>query len=148
MKIEKKERGFLTKDELQSIENLSSSIERLVVVRDLFLFGCYTGISHSDIIELNRNNIVTGIDGNPWIMTNRIKTGTPFKIPLLSRAANLIDKYKEHFRTCDTDSLLPKLSNQKLNSYLKEINNSYLKIFSMLPLPLLWVLNIYCLSHR
>ena len=121
IKIEKKERGFLTKTELQAVEDLSSSIERLVVVRDLFVFSCYTGISYSDIIELTSKNIVSGIDDNPWIMATRTKTGTPFKIPLLAKAGYLIDKYSEHIRTCESDNLLPKLSNQKLNSYLKEI---------------------------
>ncbi|MCK0115001.1 site-specific integrase [Gelidibacter sp. F63206] len=121
MKIEKKERGFLTMTELQAVEDLTSAIERLVVVRDLFVFSCYTGISYSDIIELTSKNIVSGIDGNPWIMATRTKTGTPFKIPLLPKAGHLIGKYSEHVRTCDTDYLLPKLSNQKLNSYLKEI---------------------------
>jgi len=121
MKIEKKEREFLTSDELQSIEDLTSSIERLIVVRDLFIFSCYTGISYSDIVELTGDNIVIGIDGNPWIMADRVKTGTPFKIPLLLRAEALIDKYKVHPRTQISNSLLPKLSNQKLNSYLKEI---------------------------
>ncbi|WP_163517029.1 site-specific integrase [Gelidibacter japonicus] len=121
MKIEKKERGFLTMTELQAVEDLTSAIERLVVVRDLFVFSCYTGISYSDIIELTSKNIVSGIDGNPWIMATRTKTGTPFKIPLLPKAGHLIGKYSEHVRTCDTDHLLPKLSNQKLNSYLKEI---------------------------
>ena len=113
MKIEKKERGFLT--------DLSSSIERLMVVKDLFVFSCYTGISYVDIVQLNEDNIVMGIDGSPWIMAERVKTGAPFKIPLLPKAAILIDKYKDHYRTNDTSNLLPKLSNQKLNSYLKEI---------------------------
>ncbi|MBA6151573.1 MULTISPECIES: site-specific integrase [Gelidibacter] len=121
MKIEKKERVFLTKAELQAVEDLTSSIERLIVVRDLFVFSCYTGISYSDIIELTNENIAIGIDGNPWIMATRTKTGTPFKIPLLAKAGHLIGKYSEHVRTYDTDHLLPKLSNQKLNSYLKEI---------------------------
>ncbi len=121
MKIDKKERGFLTDFELLSIEDLSSSIERLMVVKDLFVFSCYTGISYVDIVQLTEDNIVIGIDENPWIMAKRIKTGSPFKIPLLPKAAILIDKYKGHYRTCNTSSLLPKLSNQKLNSYLKEI---------------------------
>jgi site-specific recombinase XerD len=121
MKIEKKERGFLTDFELLSIEELSSSIERLMVVKDLFVFSCYTGISYVDIVQLNEDNIVMGIDGSPWIMAERVKTGAPFKIPLLPKAAILIDKYKDHYRTNDTSNLLPKLSNQKLNSYLKEI---------------------------
>lgn len=121
MKIEKSERGFLTDFELLSIEELSSSIERLVVVKDLFVFSCYTGISYVDIVGLTEDNIVIGIDGNPWITSKRVKTGTSFKIPLLPKAANLIDKYKGNYRTAETSNLLPKLSNQKLNSYLKEI---------------------------
>lgn len=121
MKIEKKERSFLTDSELLSIEDLSSSIERLMVVKDLFVFSCYTGISYVDIVQLSEDNIVIGIDGSPWIMAKRVKTGAPFKIPLLPKAATLIDRYKDHYRTNDTSSLLPKLSNQKLNSYLKEI---------------------------
>lgn len=121
MKIEKKEREFLTSEELQRVEDLNSSIERLVVVKDLFVFSCYTGISYSDIVELTRDNIVIGIDAKPWIMAVRVKTGTPFKIPLLHQAQVLVDKYKDHLRTHSSANLLPKLSNQKLNSYLKEI---------------------------
>lgn len=121
MKIEKKERSFLTEFELLSIEELSSPIERLMVVKDLFVFSCYTGISYVDIVQLSEDNIVIGIDGSPWIMAKRVKTGAPFKIPLLPKAAILIDKYKDHYRTNESSSLLPKLSNQKLNSYLKEI---------------------------
>ena len=121
MKIEKKEREFLTSEELQRIEDLNSSIERLVVVKDLFVFSCYTGISYSDIVELTSDNIVIGIDGNPWIMSERVKTGTSFKIPLLPKARTLTQKYKEHSSMQSNMNLLPKLSNQKLNSYLKEI---------------------------
>jgi len=121
MKIEKKQREFLTKEELKNIENLNSSIERLVVVRDLFVFSCYTGISYSDIIKLTISNIVIGIDGNSWIMAKRVKTGIPFKIPLLAQAESLILKYKENPRTRVNSNLLPNLSNQKLNSYLKEV---------------------------
>jgi len=121
MNIEKKERSFLTDFELLSIENLSSSIERIMVVKDVFVFSCYTSISCVDIVQLTEDNIVIGIDDSPWIMAKRVKTGAPFKIPLLPKAAILIDKYKDHYQTNDTSNLLPKLSNQKLNSYLKEI---------------------------
>ncbi len=121
IRIEKKEREFLTADELRNIEELTSSIERLITVRDIFIFSCYTGISYVDIVELTDNNIVLGMDSNPWIMAERVKTGTPFKIPLLKRAEALLEKYKDHPRTQNSRNILPRLSNQKLNSYLKEI---------------------------
>lgn len=120
MKIEKSERGFLTKVELKAIEDLSSSIERLILVKDLFIFSCYTGISYSDIIGLTDNNIINGVDGNLWIKADRVKTGISFKIPLLFQASQIIERYRNHPRT-NGNSLLPKLSNQKLNSYLKEV---------------------------
>ncbi|MFS4467567.1 site-specific integrase [Maribacter sp. 2210JD10-5] len=120
-KIERKEREFLTETELESIENLTVEIERLAVVKDLFIFSCYTGISYGDVINLKKENIVQGIDGNKWIMANRNKTGIPFKIPLLQMTECLIRKYENHHRTQLTETLLPKISNQRLNSYLKEI---------------------------
>lgn len=121
IKNEKKEREFLTAIELESIENLTSNLQRLIVVKDIFVFSCYTGISYSDIINLKPTNITLGIDGKFWIMSERIKTGIPIKVPLLPKALALIEKYKDHPRTVHYGSLLPKLSNQKLNSYLKEI---------------------------
>lgn len=121
IKTEKKEREFLTAVELESIENLASNLQRLTVVRDIFVFSCYTGISYVDIINLIPSNIKLGIDGKFWIMSNRIKTGIPIKIPLLPKASGIIEKYQDHPRTIHYGSLLPKLSNQKLNSYLKEI---------------------------
>ncbi|QCX00577.1 site-specific integrase [Aggregatimonas sangjinii] len=120
-KIEKKEREFLTKKELERIEQFSTSFERLTVVKDLFVFGCYTGICYGDIMDLTKNNIVRGIDGNQWLMANRNKTGTPFKIPILPVAEKLIHKYQNHHRTHFNGKLLPSISNQKLNSYLKEV---------------------------
>lgn len=119
--LEKKEREFLTDNELKNIENMSTSIERLSVVKDLFLFSCYTGISYGDIMKLTNKNILLGIDGDHWIMGNRNKTNVPFKIPLLPMAETLIDKYKAHPRTQFNGKLMPNISNQRLNSYLKEV---------------------------
>ncbi len=120
-KLEKKEREFLTTIELQKIENLKTSIERLSLVKDLFIFSCYTGISYGDIMDLTKKCIVRGIDDNLWLMANRNKTGTPFKIPILPTPELLIRKYENHPRTQFNGRLLPTISNQKLNSYLKEI---------------------------
>lgn len=120
-KLEKRERDYLSEIELKNIENLTTSIERVSVVRDLFVFSCYTGISYSDIMKLSNNSIMTGIDGNQWIMAKRNKTKTPFKIPILPKVELLIEKYKNHPRTQIKKSLMPIISNQRLNSYLKEI---------------------------
>lgn len=117
----KKEREFLSKEELESIENYSTDIERLDLVKDLFIFSSYTGIAYVDIMKLKKDNVILGIDGNKWIITKRQKTNTPVKVPILDQAQYLIDKYKNNVRAGVTNTLFPSLSNQKLNSYLKEI---------------------------
>lgn len=120
-KVIKKEREFLTQAELDRLEQFSCSVDRLNVVRDLFVFSCYTGVAFGDIMLLTEGNIVEGEDGNLWILTSRQKTGTQVKIPLLSKALEIIGKHKGTQRTLVTGTLLPVISNQKINSYLKEI---------------------------
>ncbi|ANW96267.1 integrase [Wenyingzhuangia fucanilytica] len=117
----KKQREYLTEYELESIQNYHSRIERLQLVKDLFLFSCYTGLAYIDIKNLTPDNIVIGIDGGNWIITKRQKTGTPVKVPLLELAENIINSYSENLRVLHSNILLPTISNQKLNSYLKEI---------------------------
>jgi len=119
--FEKKEREFLSDNELSNLENFEFDIERLDRVRDLFVFSCYTGISYVDIMKLSNSNIVKGLDGNDWIITKRQKTNTPIKVPLLEKAEELIGKYKNHPITQVTNSLMPIITNEKLNQYLKEV---------------------------
>ena len=84
-KLAKKEveRTFLTETELQTIASKHFSTERLNYVRDIFLFSCFTGLAYADVKKLKRSEIVVGVDGERWIFTNRQKTGTPSRIPLL-----------------------------------------------------------------
>ena len=117
----KNEREFLREDELQKIIEKEFDIERLILVKDLFIFSCYTGLSYIDVMQLNEDNIALGIDGGKWIITNRQKTHNKVKIPLLHLAEELIIKYQDHIKTKKTKTLFPNISNQKLNSYLKEI---------------------------
>ena len=118
---EKRERPFLTENELSNIETKDLYIERLERVRDLFVFSCYTGIAYVDIMNLSKDNILKGIDGDDWIFTNRQKTKSPVKIPLLNKAQELIYKYHNHPMTQITETLFPKITNEKVNLYLKEI---------------------------
>ncbi|MDG1729413.1 MAG: site-specific integrase [Algibacter sp.] len=117
----KNEREFLREDELQNIIEKEFEIERLTLVKDLFVFSCYTGLSYIDVMNLNEDDIAIGIDGGRWIITNRQKTHNKVKIPILPTAQELIKKYADHLKTKKTKTLFPNISNQKLNSYLKEI---------------------------
>ncbi|GGK19246.1 transposase [Yeosuana aromativorans] len=118
---EKRERPFLTDNELSNIETYNLPIARLERVRDLFVFSCYTGIAYIDIINLTNNNVLKGIDGNDWIFTNRQKTKSPVKVPLLGKAKELLIKYQNHPMTQITGTLFPVITNEKVNLYLKEI---------------------------
>ncbi|MBO6829869.1 MAG: site-specific integrase [Muricauda sp.] len=120
-KFIKKERGFLSLDELQEIENKELTISRLQMVRDLFVFSCYTSLSYIDVIHLTEDNICIGIDGELWIHYRREKTTKPVRIPLLPKALSIIEKYRKNHKAVAQGRLFPKISNQKLNSYLKEI---------------------------
>ncbi|SFC86197.1 site-specific integrase [Zunongwangia sp. SCSIO 43204] len=119
--FEKKERDFLNSNELKIIEDFIFHNERLDRVRDLFIFSCYTGISFSDINQLTKDNIRIGLDGQKWIFTFRNKTKTKVKIPLLDKALELIEKYEHHPMTAIAGSLLPLITNVKVNFYLKEV---------------------------
>ncbi len=121
IKYTKTERGYLLEQEVQTLINKKITLPRLDYVRDLFIFACYTGLSYIDIQQLTTNNIILGIDGEYWIKTSRQKTKTPTKIPLLPIALDLLNKYKDHPRSIQFNRLFPRLSNQKVNTYLKEI---------------------------
>lgn len=115
------QRQFLDENELFALANKEFEIERIAQVRDIFLFSCYTGLAYIDTRNLKRENIGVGIEGNKWIFTSRQKTKTASNIPLLPKAEEIIEKYKEHPQCVIKGNLLPVLSNQKMNSYLKEI---------------------------
>ena len=119
--FETKQCEFLSANELSNLETYVFPLERLDRVRDLFVLSCYTGISYADIIKLTTDNIVLGMDGSRWIYTKRQKTKTPVKIPLLDKAEFIIEKYAENPITIVSETLLPVLTNEKINLYLKEI---------------------------
>ena len=115
------DREFLTENELQKLVEKEFGIVRLNQVKDIFVFCCFTGLAYADVKKLTKNDIVIGIDGQKWIKTKRAKTDTRSNIPILSIPQAIIDKYKTHQESFDTELLLPVLSNQKMNAYLKEI---------------------------
>ena len=115
------ERAFLSQDEIETMFNKEFATERLNQVKDIFLFSCFTGLAYADVKKLKRTNIALGVDGERWIFINRTKTDTRSNIPLLPISSAILDKYRNHPQTVNQERLLPILSNQKMNSYLKEI---------------------------
>ncbi len=121
LKAKAKERLFLTQEELEAMTSKKLTIERLQQVRDIFVFCCYTGLPYADIKKQQRHEIAIGMDGDQWIFTERQKTDTASHIPLLPAAIQILNRYSDHPVCVNRNLLLPVLSNQKTNSYLKEI---------------------------
>jgi site-specific recombinase XerD len=115
------ERPFLSEEELNTLINKKFKLQRLELVKDSFLFSCFTGLAHTDLKKLKPENIKIGTDGNKWVMINRTKTDSSSHIPVLPITAMLIEKYKTHPYCQEKGVLLPVLTNQKMNAYLKEI---------------------------
>lgn len=115
------EREILNQDELDLIMNKELHAERLIEVRDVFIFCCYTGFAYSDVYNFAQDAVMKGLDGNLWLATARQKTGTKESVPLLPIPLEIISKYREHEHCKRYNKLLPVNSNQRYNSYLKEI---------------------------
>ncbi|MCA6422811.1 MAG: site-specific integrase [Flavobacterium sp.] len=120
-KIKEIERVYLTQEEIETLLNKEFKIKRLELVRDMFLFSCFTGLAYIDVYNLTKLNIIIGIDGEKWISIKRQKTDSPSRIPMLQVSQMIIDKYENHPQCMNEGKLLPILSNQKMNAYLKEL---------------------------
>ena len=110
----------MTQEELDVIIQKEFSIKRLEQIRDVFIFACFTGLAYIDVKNLRETNVRVSFDGNLWIMTKRQKTGVQSNIPLLDVPRQIIEKYKG---ILPNGMVLPVPSNQKMNSYLKEIGD-------------------------
>jgi len=115
------DREFLTEEEIQKVIELKLKMERLDQVRDIFIFCCFTGLAYADVKKLNRGDISVGVDGKEWVKTKRSKTDIRSNIPILPIAKAIVEKYKNYQLLIEKDLVLPVLSNQKMNAYIKEI---------------------------
>lgn len=118
IRLKRVDRGYLTEAEIEKILKKRFTCKRLEQVRDIFIFSCFTGLAYIDVRNLTQDNIRPSFDGKLWIMTSRQKTDTAVTVPLLKVPQAILKKYEG---TQSNGRLLPVLSNQKLNSYLKEI---------------------------
>lgn len=120
-----KDREALEAKELELISGLNLEQEGHRIVRDMFVFSCYTGLAHADVCQLSREHIITEPDGEQWIEMIRKKTSTStrkkFYVLLLPKAIELIKQYKDHPAALHKGTIFPVYSNQATNRYLKVI---------------------------
>lgn len=116
-KIEREpvEIDFLDEEELRKIINFDTPLPRLERAKDMFLFGCFTGLSYIDIKTLAPEHFEKNSTGRIWIKKRRVKTGVLSRIPLLPIAKLILDKYK------GGEKLLPIQDPADINKYLKDI---------------------------
>ncbi|MCT4562359.1 MAG: site-specific integrase [Crocinitomicaceae bacterium] len=114
-------RVFLSEEEIDRLAKKTFKSERMNTVKDTFLFSCYTGLAYIDIYDLTMDQIQLNIRKERWIFTKRRKTNIVCSIPLLPMAEEILEKYNDHPKRKDANKVLPVLSNQKTNEYLKEI---------------------------
>lgn len=110
----------LTMGELNKLMETDFNRDTLKIVRDIFIFQCYTGLSYADVKGLKEAHIQKGIHDELWIKMERQKTEIAFSIPLLQIASDLLKKYADK-NDYGSEFLLPVLSNQKMNDNLKII---------------------------
>jgi integrase/recombinase XerD len=115
-KTVRKEVIYLTTEELKTFEEVVLQQKRLILVQHLFIFCCYTGLAYIEMVNLKKKNIQIGFDGMNWIQMKREKTQRQISIPILPKAQEIIEKY-----STESNRIFPAISNQKFNSYLKEI---------------------------
>lgn len=116
------DRGYLTLEEIAQIENLKGLSKKLQYTRDFFVFQLYTGLAYSDMISLECNDIIKGIDNEYWIVKNRVKTDTKITVPLLPISLDILFRYVEDITLFPgTKKIFPTISNQKINKNLKEL---------------------------
>jgi integrase len=122
IKLDKTPLVYLTYEEVQKIEAKRFDIDRLEHCRLLALLGCYSGLSFSEMTNLEPKHIVSSDGEVYWISMIRQKTKRPYRVVLLPQAYNYIkelQRFKKGSR--DQNKLIPMFSNQKYNAYLKEI---------------------------
>lgn len=111
LKKQKIDKIYLSVLELEKIENKVFEIDRLEKIKDLFVFACYSGLAFCDLAKLTKKNIKV-VGGRECIMIDRQKTKNECFLPLLSKAKAILEKY---------NYVLPVITNQNYNAYLKEI---------------------------
>lgn len=120
LKFRNVQREMLSEEELKVLEIMELDTKMLAMVRDLFVFSCYTGLAYTDLMNLKPEHLVENADGFTWIKTVRAKTGVQVDVPLLDTAYAMLEKYR-HQKAVPRATVFPRISNQEINRSLKII---------------------------
>ena len=118
-KAEYRDRRFLSESELQAVMNVQLPNYKTAIVRDIFVFCCFTGIAYSDVKKLTHDDIHTDEKGDMWIIDNRTKTGTQFRVKLLPVARQLVEKYSS--LTLPGNVVFPVKDDNSMNMSLRHV---------------------------
>ena len=113
-----RQQKYLTREELDRLTSTPLTLPKHYLIRDMFLFSCYTGIPYGDMRKLTDEDISIAEDGEVWIKTARGKTGIDYEIPLMELPLQILERYKD---TASKGRLLPMYDNRTTNKELKEI---------------------------
>ncbi len=92
-KVTYRDRRFLSESELRAVMNVYVPNYKTAIVKDIFVFCCFTGLSYADVKKLSHDDIHTDERGDMWIIDHRQKTGTQFRVKLLPVAKELVERY-------------------------------------------------------
>jgi integrase len=123
IKLPRKKIQYLTQEEVDKIENTNFQVERLNIIRDIYVFCIYTGLAYAEVESLTPDNLTVGMDKEPWLNIHRKKTNRDYQIPLLPKALAILNKYKNYPVCINKGKCLPVPSNVRFNAYLKEIGD-------------------------
>ena len=123
IRLQKKKIQYLTQEEINRIDQTDFKVERLNIIRDIFVFCIYTGLAFAEVESLTPENVTKGMDGELWLNIHRKKTKKDYQVPLLPRALEILEKYLTHPVSLRKGKCLPVPSNVKFNAYLKEIGD-------------------------
>lgn len=119
----KKEVKLLSMDDLSRLQETKLVGVTLNLVKDMFLLSCYTGLAYADMIQLNRGHLVQ-VNGFDCILIERQKSAQQAFVPIFPAARQILDKYQHHERCIMENRLIPYISNQKANQWLKVIGHA------------------------
>ena|SRR5690554_917412 len=116
--MKENDRSYLLKEQVEALLMHSPSKSYYELVKDLFVFSCFTGLSYIDIKQLKNTNIQSFFDGHDWIISRRQKSDVTSNVRLMEIPKRIIEKYKN---TTRNDFIFPVPTNKVCNSYIDKL---------------------------